>query len=132
MAQDPHHSVSSLEIAAGLARRWRSDCRAVKAIFRQRLLEIGPATASPRAPARAILELRKIKPCRWPPLRRLNWSLPRSLWLPLAVAAGCASIADWLFYDWPVGISLALFLAVLGVAAMLATASAQRARCKWG
>jgi len=44
---------------------------------------------------------------------------PRSLWLPLAVAAGCASIADWLFYDWPVGISLALFLAVLAVAAML-------------
>jgi len=43
MAQHPHHSVSSLEIAVGTANRWRMDCLAVRLIFRQRLAEIGQA-----------------------------------------------------------------------------------------
>ncbi|MES2196145.1 MAG: DUF4173 domain-containing protein [Pseudomonadota bacterium] len=40
----------------------------------------------------------------------------RPLAKPLLLAAGCAALADWLFYGWDVGISLALFLAVLGIA----------------
>lgn len=38
----------------------------------------------------------------------------RPLLMPLAAAAACVALADWLFYGWPIGISLALFLAVLG------------------
>jgi hypothetical protein len=37
---------------------------------------------------------------------------------PLILAAGCVALADWLFYGWDIGISLALFLGVLGVAAV--------------
>src|ERR1700688_1712923 len=35
---------------------------------------------------------------------------------PLLLAAACVALADWLFYDRDVGISLALFLGVLGIA----------------
>ena len=42
----------------------------------------------------------------------------RPLAAPLVLAAGCAALGDWLFYGWDVGISLALFLAVLGLAAV--------------
>lgn len=38
----------------------------------------------------------------------------RPLLHPLVAAAACVALADWLFYGWPIGISLALFLAVLG------------------
>ena len=40
----------------------------------------------------------------------------RPLLAPLAVAAASVALADWLFYDWNVGISLALFLGMLGIA----------------
>jgi hypothetical protein len=40
----------------------------------------------------------------------------RPLVTPLVLAAGCVALADWLFYGWQIGISLALFLAVLGLA----------------
>ena len=40
----------------------------------------------------------------------------RPLVKPLVLAAGCVALADWLFYGWDVGISFALFLAVLGIA----------------
>ena len=40
----------------------------------------------------------------------------RPLVIPLACAAACVALADWLFYDWNVGISLALFLGMLGTA----------------
>ena len=40
----------------------------------------------------------------------------RPLITPLMLAAGCVALADWLFYGWRIGISLALFLAVLGIA----------------
>jgi hypothetical protein len=33
---------------------------------------------------------------------------------PLILAAFCVALADWLFYGWDIGISLALFLGVLG------------------
>jgi hypothetical protein len=42
----------------------------------------------------------------------------RPLVTPLLLALACVALADWLFYGWPIGISLALFLAVLGVAAV--------------
>ena len=35
---------------------------------------------------------------------------------PLVLAAACVALADWLFYGWRIGISLALFMAVLGIA----------------
>ena len=35
-----------------------------------------------------------------------------------AVAAACATLANWLFLGWDIGISLALFLGVLGVVAV--------------
>ena len=37
---------------------------------------------------------------------------------PLVLAAGCAALADWLFYGWQTGISLPLFLGVLGIVAI--------------
>jgi hypothetical protein len=40
------------------------------------------------------------------------------LMLPLAAAIVCAGLADWLFFGWPVGISLALFYGVIGVVAV--------------
>jgi hypothetical protein len=40
-----------------------------------------------------------------------------SLSTPLILAAGCVALADLLFYGWDVGISLALFLGVLGIVA---------------
>ena len=42
----------------------------------------------------------------------------RPLVIPLATAAACAALADWLFYGWQIGISLALFLGVLGIVAV--------------
>jgi Domain of unknown function (DUF4173) len=42
----------------------------------------------------------------------------RPLIIPLLLAAGCVALADWLFYGWEVGVSLALFLGVLGVVAV--------------
>jgi hypothetical protein len=42
-------------------------------------------------------------------------TLARPLVKPLLLAAGCIALADWLFYGWQIGISLVLFLAVLGV-----------------
>jgi hypothetical protein len=38
--------------------------------------------------------------------------------MPLMLSAACVGLADWLFYGWEIGISLALFLGVLGVAAV--------------
>ena len=43
----------------------------------------------------------------------------RPLVTPLVLAAGCVALADWLFYGWQTGISLALFLGVLGAAAVV-------------
>jgi len=40
------------------------------------------------------------------------------LTLPLAAAATCAALADWLFFGWPIGISLALFYGVTGIIAV--------------
>lgn len=42
----------------------------------------------------------------------------RPLVTPLITAAACVALADWLFYGWQIGISLALFLGVLGVTAV--------------
>ncbi len=42
----------------------------------------------------------------------------RPLATPLVLAAGCVVLADWLFYGSDVGISLALFLGALGIAAI--------------
>jgi hypothetical protein len=42
----------------------------------------------------------------------------RPLLTPLMFAVACVALADWLFYGWEIGISLALFLGVLGVAAV--------------
>ena len=40
----------------------------------------------------------------------------RPLLIPLLLAAAGVALADWLFYGWDVGISLALFLGLLGIA----------------
>src|ERR1700722_657201 len=37
---------------------------------------------------------------------------------PLILAAFCVALADWLFYGWVIGISLALFFGVLGPVAL--------------
>jgi hypothetical protein len=42
----------------------------------------------------------------------------RPLLTPLISAAACVALADWLFYGWQIGISLALFFGVLGVVAV--------------
>jgi hypothetical protein len=43
---------------------------------------------------------------------------PNPLVLRLTVAAAYAALADWLFFGWDVGISLALYLGLLGIAAV--------------
>ena len=43
----------------------------------------------------------------------------RPLLMPLLSAAACTALADWLFYGWDIGVSLALFLGVLGIIAVL-------------
>jgi Domain of unknown function (DUF4173) len=48
----------------------------------------------------------------------LETSLARPLLTPIACAAGCVALADWLFYGWDVGISLAVFLGALGLIAV--------------
>jgi hypothetical protein len=63
------------------------------------------------------------------PFRDINMSIAatseletapaRPLAAPLSYAAGLVALADWLFYGWHIGISLALFLGALGVAAIL-------------
>ena len=45
--------------------------------------------------------------------------LPSPLSMRLTIAAACVALADWLSYGWQIGISLALFLGVLGVVAVL-------------
>jgi hypothetical protein len=42
-------------------------------------------------------------------------------WLarPIVLATGCAALADWLFWGWDVGVSLALFLGVVGIVAIV-------------
>jgi hypothetical protein len=42
----------------------------------------------------------------------------RPLLRPLISATACVALADWLFYGWQIGISLALFFGVLGVIAV--------------
>ena len=43
----------------------------------------------------------------------------RPLVIPLASAAACAALADWLFWDWQaIGVSFALFLGALGTVAV--------------
>ena len=42
----------------------------------------------------------------------------RPLSLPLVSAVACVGLADWLFYGWQIGISLALFFGVLGAVAV--------------
>jgi hypothetical protein len=37
---------------------------------------------------------------------------------PLAAATICAGLADWLFFGWPIGSSLALFYGVIGIVAV--------------
>jgi hypothetical protein len=48
--------------------------------------------------------------------------LERGLFNPLitrlAAAVSCAALADWLFFGWDIGVSLALFLGVLGLTAV--------------
>src|ERR1700722_8596939 len=48
----------------------------------------------------------------------LDHAPARLLLVPLTSAIACVALADWLFFDWDVGISLALFLGVLGVVAV--------------
>jgi hypothetical protein len=48
----------------------------------------------------------------------LDLTPARPLWMPLLSAVACVALADWLFYDWLVGVSLALFLGVLGIVAV--------------
>jgi hypothetical protein len=48
----------------------------------------------------------------------LEIAASRRLSMPLVSAAACVALADWLFYGWQLGISLALFLGVLGVVAV--------------
>ena len=57
----------------------------------------------------------------------------RPLAAPLMLAGGCAALSDWLFYGWEVGFSLALFLAVLGLAAVAGSRARapRRFRSRW-
>ena len=56
-------------------------------------------------------------PCRLRPRPISSLLRPaRPLLIPLLLAAAGVALADWLFYGWDVGISLALFLGLLGIA----------------
>ena len=52
----------------------------------------------------------------------------RPLLIPLLLAAAGVALADWLFYGWDVGISLALFLGVLGIAGVACNRAQANAR----
>ena len=54
----------------------------------------------------------------------------RPLMTPFACAAACVVLADWLFYGWDIGISLAVFLGGLGVAAVLGKRIAMRGKAR--
>ena len=54
----------------------------------------------------------------------------RPLMTPLACAAGCIVLADWLFYGWDIGISLAVFLGALGVAAVVGNRIEMRGKAR--
>lgn len=54
----------------------------------------------------------------------------RPLMTPLACAAGCVVLADWLFYGWDIGISLAVFLGAVGVAAVFGNRIEMRGRAR--
>src|SRR3982751_287571 len=45
-------------------------------------------------------------------------TLARPLRMPLLSAIACVALADWLFYGWQIGVSLALFFAVVGMVAV--------------
>jgi Domain of unknown function (DUF4173) len=50
------------------------------------------------------------------PTSELDSTPSNPLMLPLAAAVVCAGLADWLFFGWPNGISLALFYGLIGIA----------------
>ena len=51
----------------------------------------------------------------------------RPLLTPLMLAIACVALADWLFYGWEIGISLAQFSACLASSPSRAMACARRA-----
>jgi hypothetical protein len=54
----------------------------------------------------------------------------RPLVTPLLLALACVALADWLFYGWPIGISLALFLQCSASPLSPATARMRRVKPK--
>jgi Domain of unknown function (DUF4153) len=124
MAANHPPSMSTIEAATGCAERWRRDLRAVRSMFRQHKAEAARAEVDSRSPSQNPEQT--LCPC---PIQenatmsmattaQLEIAPPRPLLVQLAIAAACAALADWLFYGWPVGISLALFFAALGVTAV--------------
>ena len=61
---------------------------------------------------------------------KLETAPARPLVTPLAFATSCVALADWLFYGWDVGISLALFLGALGAAAIFSNRVGMRDRVR--
>jgi hypothetical protein len=118
MAENHHHSVSALERASGCSERWRMDLDAIRSLFRHHLCEAQRAELQNPGPDALCCPIQEIETMSMAATTNLEIAPPRPLSMRLAVAAGCAALADWLFYGWPIGLSLALFFAVLGVTAV--------------
>lgn len=116
MAANHHHSHSVIETATGCSERWQLDCTAVRSLFRHRRAEAQRADV--RTPAPLSRPIQENETMSMATTSHLEIAPPRPLSVRLALAAACAALADWLFYGWPTGISLALFFGVLGVIAI--------------
>jgi hypothetical protein len=116
MAENHHHSHSVIETATGCSERWRLDCTAVRSLFRHRRAEARRAEV--RTPAPLSRPIQENETMSMAITSHLEIAPPRPVLVQFGLAAACAALADWLFYGWQMGISLALFFGVLGVIAI--------------
>jgi hypothetical protein len=118
MVENHPHSVSALERASGCSERWQMDLNAIRSLFRHHRSEAQGAEVQNPGTDALSCPIQEIETMSMAATTNLEIVPPRPLSMRLAVAAGCAALADWLFYGWPIGLSLALFFAVLGITAV--------------
>jgi hypothetical protein len=87
--------------------------------FRRRLPETGRAQIKTQDQTPHPRPSREIKAVSIATASNLGFFSSPPLSMRLTIAAACVALADWLSYGWQIGISLALFLGVLGVVAVL-------------
>jgi signal transduction histidine kinase len=94
------------------------DLNAIRSLFRHHRSEAQGAEVQNPGTDALSCPIQEIETMSMAATTNLEIAPPRPLSMRLAVSAGCVALADWLFYGWPIGLSLALFFAVLGVTAV--------------